>query len=132
MNPELDAAPARHRGIYLLAIAVTIAAGLASRRFPSLLPAFLGKYPGDALWSLMVFLGWGTIFPALPGLRVAVLALGTSYAIEFLKLYQAPWLVGIRHTIAGHLVFGHGFMWQNFIAYAIGISVGLIAERVAF
>ncbi len=41
-----------------------IALGLASRRYPFLLPAFLGKYPGDALWALMVFCGLAFLFPA--------------------------------------------------------------------
>lgn len=121
----------RNRAWYLLACAATLAAGLASRRFPGLLPAFFGKYPGDALWSLMVFFGLGVILPAASRLRIAAWALGISYTVEFLKLWQAPSLVGLRHTSGGHLVFGHVFGWQNLIAYAVGVALGLLVTRVA-
>ncbi len=111
-----------------MAFLATIAAGLASRKFPGLLPAFLGKYPGDALWSLMVFFGVGAMFPTAAGVRVATTALGLAYAVEALKLWQAPWLVQVRHTAIGHLVFGHVFSWQNLVAYAVGVLVGLALE----
>ena len=120
----------RNRLWYLTAVIAVIAAGLASRRFPGPLPAFLGKYPGDALWSLMVFFGWGYIHPPSSTVRIAALALGTSFAVEFLKLIQLPWLVSIRHTTAGHLVLGHGFSWQNLVAYTAGIALGVMVEVV--
>lgn len=118
----------RSRACYLLAVLATIIAGLASRRFPNLLPSSLGKYPGDALWSLMVFFGWAIIFRRAPTLRIAVLALATSCTIEALKLCQSPWLVSFRYTTLGHLIFGQAFSWQNLIAYAIGGACGLIIE----
>lgn len=82
----------RSRSVYALAALVVIAAGLASRRFPGLFPAFLGKYPGDALWALMVFCLLGVLLPRLSTLRLAGLALAISYAVELSQLYHAPWL----------------------------------------
>ncbi len=113
---------------YLLAFVATIAAGLASRRFPQVIPAFAGKYPGDALWALMVFFGMGAIFREISTLRLGFGALAFSFAIEALKLCQAPWLVTLRHTTLGHLVFGHAFMWQNLVAYTLGVLVGVMVE----
>jgi len=49
---------ARRRVAAIAAMAATIALGLASRRWPAALPAAWGKYPGDALWALMVFFAW--------------------------------------------------------------------------
>jgi hypothetical protein len=120
----------RSRSCYLLAVSATIIAGLASRRFPGLLPSFLGKYPGDALWALMMFFGCGVIFPKASSLRIAVLAFATSCAVETLKLCQSPWLVSFRHITIGHLIFGQAFGWQNLIAYAIGVAYGLIIETI--
>jgi hypothetical protein len=120
----------RSRSCYLLAVLATIVAGLASRRFPCRLPSFLGKYPGDALWALVVFFGWGVIFRKAPTLRIAVLAFATSCAIEALKFCQSPWLVNVRHTTIGHLIFGQAFGWPNLIAYAIGVACGLIIETI--
>ncbi|MGZ4963392.1 MAG: ribosomal maturation YjgA family protein [Limisphaerales bacterium] len=118
----------RKRAWYLIAFVVTIVAGLASRRFSQVLPALLGKYPGDALWSLMVFFGLGIIFKQLSSLRLGFAALGFSFGIETLKLWQAPWLVSIRQTTLGHLVFGHVFSWQNLVTYTVGILAGLLVE----
>ena len=118
----------RSRGWYILAVVLTIAAGLASRRFPEMLPTLLGKYPGDALWALMVFFGWGIAFRSASSLWIATLALATAYSVELLKLWQSPWWEEVRHSTMGHLVFGHAFCWQNFVAYAFGVACGLTVE----
>ena len=78
----------------------------------------------------MAFFGWGALFRKIPVFRVAQLALSTSFLIEFLKLYQAPWVVTIRHTTLGHLVFGHAFSWQNLVAYTVGVFVGVAIEQL--
>jgi len=114
--------------VYAAAVVLVVLAGLASRRFPDLFPAALGKYPGDALWALMVFLLIGFAKPTWPSARVAVLALITSFAVEFSQIYQAPCINSIRHTTLGHLVLGEGFDSYDLIAYAIGVSVGYLIE----
>ena len=121
----------RKRRWYLLAVVTTIAVGLASRRFSQVLPGSLGKYPGDALWSLMVFFGMGAIFRKASSLHLGFGALGFSFVIETLKLGQSPWLASLRQTTLGHLVFGHVFSWQNLVAYTVGVLVGLILEVLA-
>jgi hypothetical protein len=118
----------RSRKLQIIAVIATIALGLASRRYPFLFPSFLGKYPGDALWSLMVFLGLGAVFLEAPGVKLAMAALCISYGVEFLKLYQAPWLISTRQTTLGHLILGHAFSWPNLVAYPVGIGVGLLVE----
>jgi hypothetical protein len=110
-------------------MAATIALGLASRRWPVLLPAAFGKYPGDALWALMVFFGWRALRPRARTRDVALLALATSGAVECAKLWQAPWLVEFRYTTIGHLLLGHVFSCQNLVAYAVGVVVGAALER---
>lgn len=130
MNTLLKART-RTRALYLVAFVLTIVAGLASRQFSRFLPAFLGKYPGDALWALMVFFGLGAIFRTCSSVRLAVLALGFSFGIEALKLCHADWLASLRHTATGHLVFGNTFSWQNLVAYAIGVLLGLGVESIA-
>jgi hypothetical protein len=124
----LFAARRRKRTRYLLLFVMTIVAGLASRRFPQVLPALAGKYPGDVLWALMVFLGMGSIFRAISSAKLGLWVLGFSFGIESLKLCHSPWLANVRHTTLGHLVFGHVFSWRNLIAYTIGVIAGLIVE----
>jgi hypothetical protein len=125
---KLLRARARKKVCYAVAFLATIVAGLASRQFPQLLPAFLGKYPGDALWALMIFLGAGLLFNKASTLKVGCAALGFCFAIEALKLCQTPWLINLRHTTLGHLVFGHAFSWQNLVAYTVGVLVGMVGE----
>ena len=118
----------RNRLFLFIAIVVTIALGLASRKVPVLFPAFLGKYPGDALWSLMVYWGIALLIPNASVKKVAVLALLVSYADEISQLYQAPWLNAIRSTTLGHLVLGSAFSWLDMLAYAVGVAAGATIE----
>jgi hypothetical protein len=122
--------PFRSRPVYFVGILAVIALGLLSRRFPQFLPAALGKYPGDALWALMVFLGIGFCFRRWPTMVVALAALAFSVAIEFSQLYHAPWIDAVRGTLPGRLVLGSGFAWADIVAYAVGISAGATAEAV--
>jgi hypothetical protein len=114
-------------GVGLVAV---IALGLASRRFPSLFPAYLGKYPGDALWALMVFLSWAFFKPRASTSLLAVLALATSCLVEFSQLYQASWLSAIRRTAIGHLVLGSTFSWFDIAAYAAGVAAGSLLDAL--
>lgn len=110
---------------------MTVAAGLASRRYPSVLPAVLGKYPGDALWALLVFLAWGVLLPRVSTLRLAAFAAITACAIEFAKLWHTAWLDAFRGTNLGGLLLGQVFSWHNLIAYACGIVFGVLCDAGA-
>jgi hypothetical protein len=126
--PSLTATRSRNRAVYVLAFVVTILLGLASRRYHGAISELFGKYPGDALWAAMVFFGWGALRPRASTRSVALLALATCLVVEAMKLYQAPWIVGIRHTTLGHLIFGHVFSVENLAAYAVGVVVALSVE----
>ena len=120
----------RARPIYFVAILAVTTLGLLSRRYPEFLPAALGKYPGDALWALMVFLGFGFWFRRAPTMVVALAAFAFSIAIEVSQLYHAPWIDSVRATLPGHLILGSGFAWGDIAAYAVGILIGVLVERV--
>jgi hypothetical protein len=120
----------RNRWLYLLATCAVVVSGLASRKFPSLLPSVLGKYPGDALWAMMIFLGWAILLPTWRTSSLAMLALATSYAVELSQLYHAPWIDGIRATTLGHLALGSTFNWLDLIAYTAGMAIAAVLDRV--
>lgn len=121
--------PARRNRVgYVLAMLAVMVTGMMSRRVPGIFPAAFGKYPGDVLWALMVFLGWGIIFPRHPTIRIASYALVSCIGIEFFKLYESPTIDTIRNTTLGRLVFGYVFSWGNLIAYAAGIAIGASVE----
>jgi Protein of unknown function (DUF2809) len=113
----------RNRLWYAIAIGLVIAIGLGSRHYPQ-----LGKYPGDALWTIVVFLLLGFALPRVSTLKVATLALFISYIVEFGQLYRAPWIVAIRSTTIGHLILGSDFGWGDLAAYTIGALLALVVE----
>jgi hypothetical protein len=112
-------------------IAVVICLGLGSRAEAVALPPFVAKYAADALWALLVFLGWGLLLPSWRTAAVAGLAVGTSCAVEFSQLYHAPWLDAARRTPLGALVLGDTFAWGDIAAYLGGIALGAALEWAA-
>ena len=119
----------RNRSTYAALIGLTIAAGLASRRFASLLPAWLAKNAGDVLYAVMAFWLVGFLFPRLSTFRAALIAGLFCFGIEFLKFVQVPWLIAARHSRAGALVFGSGFHWSNLVCYTLGVGAAVALER---
>jgi hypothetical protein len=111
----------------VLALAVVAAGLLWSADFMPL-PPWLSNNGGDALWALMVFLGFGFLLPRASTLTIALLALAFSWSIEFSQLYKAPWIDAIRATIPGKLVLGNTFAWPDLIAYALGVAIGALAD----
>ena len=120
----------RNRLVYGAMVLAVIALGLASRRYPGLFPAALGKYPGDALWTMMVFFGLALIAPRSSVARLALGALAISYVVEFGQLYQAPWIVAVRAHPMGHLVLGTAFGWMDLVAYTVGALLAFAIERI--
>jgi hypothetical protein len=116
--------------VQLAYVGVVVLLGLGSRRFASVLPAFLGKYPGDALWALLVFALFGLARPRASTLRIGLYALATSYIVEVSQLYEPAWLVRIRHTTLGHLVLGTTFNPLDLVAYTAGVAFGMAVERL--
>jgi hypothetical protein len=121
----------RNRLLYLSAVVVVIALGLASRRYAASLPAFLAEYAGDTLWATMVFMGIAFLTPRWPTFRIAAVALAVSYSVEVSQLYHAPWIDNIRHTRVGGLILGFGFLWSDLACYTVGVTLGVVLDYVA-
>ena len=111
----------------LLALAV-IAIGLASRRGYVPFPAALGNYPGDALWAWVVLMCVAWVRPAITRTRLVGWSLLMAFAIEFLQLYQAPWMQALRANKLAYLVLGNGFDPLDLLAYAVGIALGAAVD----
>ena len=118
----------RSRMVLTLLIAVVIAIGLASRRGYMPFPAWLGNYPGDALWAWVVLLCVAWLRPAIARVRLVTWSLVIAFAIEFLQLYQAPWMQALRANKLAYLVLGNGFDPLDLLAYVLGIGVGAVVD----
>ncbi len=115
--------------MYAAAAALVVAAGLLWRSRLLPLSSFIAKYGGDALWALVVFLGFGLLLRRASTWRVALIAVCFAFSIEFLQLYHADWIDLIRSSRIGHLVLGSTFNGPDLIAYGVGIALGAWAER---
>ncbi|ENQ3080644.1 DUF2809 domain-containing protein [Bacillus cereus] len=120
----------RNRFLYAIITIIVIILGLTSRKLAHVLPHILNTYLGDALWALMIFIGFGFIFNRVQTKVLALLAISFCYIIEFSQLYHASWIDHIRETTLGGLILGYGFLWSDLLAYTIGIGVGVIGEML--
>lgn len=118
----------RNRLLYAVFTIVVIILGLSSRKFAFALPDLLNDYLGDALWALMIFVGFGFLFPKIKTKKLAFISLIFCYGIEISQLYHAEWIDSIRATTLGGLVLGYGFLWSDLVAYTIGVGVGRLGE----
>ncbi len=121
---------ARNRAVCAVAVVLVGGAGLLWRSRFLPLPAFLTKYGGDALWALAVFFSFGFVFPRSTTLRLFLAALGFAWGIEFLQLYHAPWIDGLRSTLPGRIILGSTFNAPDLLAYAVGVVLGVLLERI--
>ncbi|HDR7619498.1 TPA: DUF2809 domain-containing protein [Bacillus mycoides] len=118
----------RNRLLYAVFTIVVIILGLSSRKFAFALPDLLNGYLGDALWALMIFTGFGFLFPKIEMKKLAFISLIFCYGIEISQLYHAEWIDSIRATTLGGLVLGYGFLWSDLVAYTIGVGIGMFCE----
>lgn len=109
-----------------------IGLGLLSRKFPGLFPAFLGKYPGDALWAIAVYLGWTVLLPSTEPMKLMWLALTTSFLVEASQLYHVMWLDELRSNAIVHLFLGSTFNVVDLIAYSLGIFAVFIIDLLIY
>ena len=118
----------RNRLAYLIAIVVVMFLGIASRAGDGFLPGIFGNYPGDVLWAAMGFFVWGALAPRSSTLTIALLTYAVGVAVEFLKLWKAPWLDDFRQTSLGQLMLGNVFAWTNLVAYAVGVALAAAVD----
>lgn len=118
----------RRRLTTALLIIATVILGLSSRHFPQIFPSFFSTYGGDALWAANVFFLIIFLFPAVPTVRAAVVALGVSVLVELSQFYHAPWIDAIRDTTLGGLALGYGFLWSDLACYAAGVLLALMVD----
>lgn len=118
----------RNRWLYLALTVVVMILGLGSRKYGNYLPGFLREYSGDALWALMVYLGFCFLFRRSSIRKIGLMSLAFSYVIEFSQIYQGQWINEIRATTLGALVLGKGFLISDLICYTVGVIIGVMID----
>ncbi|WP_354636048.1 DUF2809 domain-containing protein [Planktothricoides raciborskii] len=79
-----------------------------------------GGVPYEIFWILIVVL----IRPQISPIWAAVGVCLATCLLEFLQLWQPPFLQAIRATLIGRLALGNTFQWSDFPYYFIGSFIG--------
>lgn len=61
--------------------------------------------------------------------NASALAFVLTCVLEFLQLWQMPWLVALRRTLPGRLVLGTHFSWFDFPPYVVGTLMAWLLLR---
>ncbi len=120
--------PPRNPAAQIALIVLVAVLGISSRRYAHALPQVTAAYAGDTLWALAAFLGIGVLLPRASTVRIALLAMALSVAVEISQLYHARWIDSIRQTTLGRLILGFGFVWSDLACYAVGVGLGVCGE----
>lgn len=116
----------KYRLILLLSIVIIVPVGYIIRFSQGIgspwLHDVLGSIAYEIFWILLVTL----IFPKFSVFRVAIGVCITTCALEFLQLWQPPFLQAARSTLPGRLVLGNTFVWSDFPSYFLGSFLGCL------
>ena len=121
----------RKRWIYFVLILINIPLGLGSRHFAPQLSYVLATYGGDVLSASCIFFGIRFLLIKSSLAKISLISYLVCISIETLQLYQAEWIQRIRHTPPFGILLGYGFLWSDWVCYAVGVIIGLlIAMRI--
>lgn len=109
---------------YFIAILITILIGILSRKI-----TFIPLFIGDILYAVLIYFIFRFIFIQIKNQTIAVYAFLFCCGIEFLQLYQATWMISLRHTLFGKYVLGQGFLWSDLFAYFVGILLAIGIDK---
>lgn len=86
---------------------------------------FLGSIAYEIFWILLVTFLYPKASPQWTAIGVCLATCG----VEFLQLWQPPFLQAVRSTLLGRLVLGTTFTWLDFISYFVGSFAGWLWLR---
>ncbi|MBD2079451.1 DUF2809 domain-containing protein [Leptolyngbya sp. FACHB-17] len=117
-----------YRVSLLLTISLIIPLGYFVR-FSPLFPNWFSDVFGSIAYQIFFISLVQFCFPKTPIAKTVIGVFIFACAIEFLQLWQPPFLQAIRATPPGRLILGNTFLWSDFPSYAIGSTVGWLGMR---
>ena len=109
----------------LLAMAITVALGLASRLYPT--GWFLwDRVLGEVLYAVAAYIVWAMFLSRKPPLVIAVVAFSSCLAVELFKLTDIP--AENQHVFLVRWFLGMTFAWVNLGYYLIGVALSAFVD----
>ena len=118
-----------YRQALALSMAVIVPLGLVLKFYQGPGQAWLNDTFGGVPYEIFFVLLAAYIWPAASPGRIAIAVCLATCGLEFLQLWQPPWLQAIRATLPGRLVLGNTFSWTDFPYYFIGSGLGWLGLR---
>jgi len=116
----------RDRLLLLISILIIVPLGLMMKFYrgpgQEWLNNTFGGVPYEIFWILLVVFIWPQVSAVWASVGVCLATCG----LEFLQLWQPPFLQAIRATLIGRLVLGNTFQWSDFPYYFIGSFLGWV------
>ncbi len=82
----------------------------------------LGSIAYEIFWILLIAL----LAPKISLLKIAIGVCIATCGLEFLQLWQPPFLQAARSTLPGRLVLGNTFVLSDFPSYFVGSFLGWV------
>jgi glycopeptide antibiotics resistance protein len=119
----------RYRVVLLVSIVFIVPFGYIVRFSHFLGFAWLHDLLGSVAYEIFWILLVGFLFPKASAAWTAVGVCLATCGVEFLQLWQPPFLQAARATLLGRLVLGNTFAWSDFISYFVGSFAGWVWMR---
>lgn len=119
----------RYRVALLFSIIPIFVLGLTSKFYSGPGQEWFNNCFGDFLYQIFLILLIAFLYPQVSPLWAALGVFIFNSGIEFLQLWQPPFLQPIRYTLFGRLFLGYSFVWEDFLYYVMGCILGFIWVR---
>ncbi len=119
----------KYRVILLINISLIIPLGYIVRFSNGPAPEWFNDSFGNIAYQILLILLTVLLWPQA---SLAWTAFGVclfSCGIEFLQLWQPPFLQAARATLLGRLILGNTFTWSDFPPYFVGNLLGWVYAR---
>ncbi len=113
----------------VVALAVTVPVGLATKAWAGVESGFVRANAGGALYVVFFTLVVAFIAPGVIPSIAAIRVFLATCAIEVSQLWHPPWLDPVRRSLPGRLVAGSTFDPWDFAGYALGAVAAVFVGR---
>ena len=89
---------------------------------------FVRPYVGDFLVVILIY----ALIRAFFKFSIRSTALGVlifSFVVEILQYFKIVEILGLGHSRFARIVIGTTFVWEDLIAYTLGIAIALLCEQ---
>lgn len=90
--------------------------------------AFVRPYVGDFLVVILIY----ALIRAFFKFSMWSTAIGTlifSFVVEILQYFKIVEILGLAHSSFARIIIGTTFVWEDLIAYSLGIATALVCEQ---